>query len=111
MYDTGSWGDVNKWLFIPERELTLDSNRHNNKVQLDEPMRFIGIHYKNMNERLHTGVEMAQHSSMGDSSQKLETWVGHTTQPLSAKLIGEYLSWGARLPWASFSQLGCLCLF
>lgn len=51
-----------------------------------------------MNERLHTGVEMAQHSSMGDSSQKLETWVGHTTQPLSAKLIGEYLSWGARLP-------------
>lgn len=61
MYVTGSWGDVNKCLFSPERELTIDSNRHNNKVQLDEAMSFIGIHYKNMNERLHTGVEMTQH--------------------------------------------------
>ena len=60
MYDTGSWGNVNKCLFILERELTIDSNRHNNKVQLDEPMSFIEIHYKNMNERLHTEVEMTQ---------------------------------------------------
>lgn len=41
MYDTGSWGDVNKCLFIPERELTIDSNRQNNKVQLLVLLEFI----------------------------------------------------------------------
>lgn len=30
------------------------------KVQLDEPMRFIGVTHRNMNEELHTGADMNQ---------------------------------------------------
>ena len=44
----------------PRLETNGRQNKYTTKVQLDEPMSFIEIHYKNMNERLHTGVEKTQ---------------------------------------------------
>lgn len=37
-----------------------DWSMETTKVQLDEPMRFIGVTHRNMNEELHTGADMNQ---------------------------------------------------
>lgn len=44
------------------------------KVQLDKPMRFIGVTHRSMNEELHTGAVKA-YPRKSDSSHKLGTWI------------------------------------
>lgn len=61
----------------PQYEYTL--NMDTTKIQLGEPVRFIGVTYRNMGERLHVETKMTQicitniHPRMGDNSQKLGT--------------------------------------
>lgn len=62
----------------PDRESKADQNTDTTKVQLHEPMSFIGVLYGNMGEGLLTGVDMTHgqlhRQSTDDRSQKLGTW-------------------------------------
>jgi hypothetical protein len=70
-----SWGDT----CTPNRDPTTDQSTNTTKVQLGEPMSFIGVASRNMGERLLTGAEMTQrqlhhsvtHSRVHDKPQKL----------------------------------------
>lgn len=47
LYDTIFWGDVNRCLFIPIRQVTIGQSTHSTKVKLGEPMNFIEVTYRN----------------------------------------------------------------
>lgn len=55
-----TWGDTNQCLLTPGRILTTNQTMDTIKVQLGEPISFIGVTYKNMGEGFLTGAEVIQ---------------------------------------------------
>lgn len=84
-----------------------DQSTDATKVQLDKPVSFIGVTYRNMGEGFLTGAEMTQtpcitkaHPSMNDISQSLEP-------ELTAQPAGSTAGWSESFPGAP----DCLNLF
>lgn len=68
-----SWGDMNECLVIVDRELTTDKSNDGTKVQLDEPMIFMGVTYRNVGEVL---VNRSRNDSKAAELSKLiPAWV------------------------------------
>lgn len=53
-------GKHNTRLLTPDWEPTTEQSMDITKVQLDEPVSFIGVAYRNMNEELLSGAEITQ---------------------------------------------------
>jgi hypothetical protein len=60
MWQNFSEGMQHTCLLTTDREPMTDRDMDTTKVQLDEPMSFIGFTYRSMGEGLLTGTEMTQ---------------------------------------------------
>ena len=80
-------------LLTPDRDLTRDQCTDTTKVQLGEPMSFIGVTYRSVGEGLLTEADdyiTKTHPSMGDSSQNWDPGVHCTTCRQLNKLNSKY---------------------
>lgn len=105
-------GRENTCLLVPDREPMTDHNTDTTKVQLDEPIIFIGVSYRNIDKGLLMGAGRIQRAPLpkpkvGVTVHKLWNTL-HSQQ--AARLVGECLSQVPQLMSASCRQLNWFLL-